>query len=114
RKSPGRDHDGAEQASGRIHPDPPEQAAEGEADNHEYRYRCVGKDEHDRDPQLVVAVRRLMGMMVIVFIRVSMIVVMTAAAIMTKKVLMAAAEHERTYDIDDQAQSRDRDCFIET
>jgi hypothetical protein len=58
---------------------------------------------HDCGAEIVIAVCRVMGMVVIVFIRVSMIVVMTAAVIMAKKMLMAAAEHERTHHIDDQA-----------
>ena len=41
--------------------------------------------------EIVVAVRRLMGMVVIVFIRVSMVVVMTVAVIMAVGMLMATA-----------------------
>jgi hypothetical protein len=86
-------------------------APECEADNHEYRNCRVGSHMHNGRAEVVVAVRRVMWM--VVFIRVSMVVVMTAVVIMAVQMLMAAAEEERTYDIDDQAQSRDRDCLIE-
>src|SRR6202040_1265445 len=95
RIGPGCDHDGAEQAGGWIHPDPAEQPAEREADDDEYRNCRVGSHMHNSRAEVVVAVRRMMWMVVIAFIRVSMVVVMTAVVIVAMKMFVAAAEQER-------------------
>ena len=54
---PARDHNRADKAGERIHPDPAEQAAEHQADDDQNGDRGIGQHVNDRGAQVVVAMR---------------------------------------------------------
>src|SRR5215469_2529978 len=80
RIGPGRDYDRADETNGRIHPDPAEQAAECQPDNHEYGHGSVGKNMHDGRAQIIVPVRCVPCMHVFVLILMPMLMMMIVAA----------------------------------